>query len=1001
LIFTLSSLILSAQNKGGAISSLFTIQGKVKDAESRETLIGVNIYLKDTRYGTITDSKGLYMLSAPAGDYILVFSYIGYQPEEIALKLDKDLILDVSLASSTTAIEEIKITSQRKFFGNMDYGRDIPSIDAEVIESQNINNASDILHARLAGVWATKTSGAPGDQQKIRIRGQNSFFSSAEPLYVVDGVPVPIVNLASLGIADLNIHDIENVTVLKDASSTALYGFQGGNGVVLIDTKRGQENEINFSTRIGYQWFDSFYDLMSSEEQLTALDSAYSKMRLLFMRRYYPDLSDTLCNHDWQKYIFNSGFMTENQLSASGTLYKTRYYLSGNYMRQTGILPDSKYERYTISSKLSWQFLKRLALEAGYRGSKQENENNQNIYRGNRLLFEGISKSPCLECTPDSLIYSKSGYYNKRIFGNYMQLSLPELPGSIIKNNRHSLDISTHALNLSARFRFNDHLSLNAMGSFMYRHSGYNLDYRYFYYYEYGTVPYDILLNSSEDVILINHQYNISYSNTFKRHEMGIVMAYRFYEDNLWWHVDTVHGELNNYSYLRNSMAAYGVDGSVLRTMNSWVANASYNYRKKYFMSAVANVSRIKEGLHTDYYTLFPSMAFSWDMAQENVLRGIRWLNSLNLYVNWGKSGNYPLNGLANDLYQDVNNTYDSTTGAYPAVLQLTNHYLKHEGTGETDYGFNSSFLNKRLNLNAACYKKKIENLIIQRDIPYYYGGGKQYINVGEISVTGFEFGIEANPVRTEYFDWYMKFNFSTSKQVVEKMLENKAMTFDYNDILIPRFIIDEGREPGIIYGYKCLGKWTTADENEENNLYVESGGMKFLNADSSNNRLDVNDMVVIGNSIPKYTWNFSNTFQYKDFSIDLLWYAVLGMDKYNATRAATIMTGTSRGIYKYINDSLSAIKNNEFYQSSEFIDNAGFIRLKTVTLNYEPSGKFVTHSKLRFSLSFENIVTITRYRGYDPEVTVFTDNNFSDNALDRGAVPNPKAVYATIGITF
>ena len=180
----------------------------------------------------------------------------------------------------------------------MEYGREIPSIDAEVIAKQNINNASDILHARLAGVWATKTSGAPGDHQKIRIRGQNSFFSSAEPLYVVDGVPVPIVNLSSLGISDLNIHDIENVTVLKDASSSALYGFQGGNGVVLIDTKQGGENEINFSTKFGYQWFNNFYDLMSTEDQLASLDSVRSKMRL-YLITLYPELTDTLCSRDW------------------------------------------------------------------------------------------------------------------------------------------------------------------------------------------------------------------------------------------------------------------------------------------------------------------------------------------------------------------------------------------------------------------------------------------------------------------------------------------------------------------------------------------------------------------------------------------------------------------------------------------------------------------------------------------------------------------------------
>ena len=188
------------------------------------------------------------------------------------LSIKGNQFITISLQPALTNIDEVKITSQRKFFGNMEYGRDIPTIGSKTIELQNVNNASDILHSSVAGVWATNTSGSPGDHEKIRIRGQNSFFSSAEPLYVVDGVPVPIVNMSSLGIADLNIHDIENVTMLKDASSTALYGFQGGNGVVLIDTKKGGENEIQFSTKGGVQWFNNFYDLMNTNDFLASFN---------------------------------------------------------------------------------------------------------------------------------------------------------------------------------------------------------------------------------------------------------------------------------------------------------------------------------------------------------------------------------------------------------------------------------------------------------------------------------------------------------------------------------------------------------------------------------------------------------------------------------------------------------------------------------------------------------------------------------------------------------
>ena len=1001
LFFSIDSQQIAWAQENFHPSVNFSITGLVSDSLTGETLIGVNIYLEDTRFGTVSDTKGNFSLEAPGENYTLVFSYIGYKQKEIPLKLNRDLTLEISLSPAETEIEEVTVTAQRKFFGNMDYGREIPTISAGVIERQNTDNASDILHARLAGVWATKTSGAPGDHQKIRIRGQSSFLASAEPLYVIDGVPVPIVNLSSLGIADLNIYDIESVTVLKDASSTALYGFQGGNGVVLIDTKQGGKNEIGFSAKFGYQWFNNFYDLMSTEEQLTALDSVYSKLGFV-LRMYYPDYTDTLCDHNRQEEIFSPGSVQNYQLSSSGSIKKIKYYLSGNYTGQKGILPYAEYKRYTLSARLGRTFGNRLAFSLAYRGSEQENKDNQDQYKGNRLLFEGISRSPCLECTPDSLIFGPEDVY-KRIFYKYTPLNDYESPSEIADLYHHGLDITTHAINLSARYRLSDHLSISATGSMMYRHSMYNMNYKYYYYYAYYLArPREILLKSKEDVILINHQYSLSYNNTFNNHEVGVAIAYRNYRDNLWWQVDTVEGNLNNYSYLRNSMAAYGVDGSVLRSMGSYVSNLSYSYRDKYFLSAVGNLSRIKEGIYIDYYALFPSLAFSWDVAREPLLNKISWLNGLKPYVNWGISGNYPLNGLANDLYQDVKYTHGTADRiTYPVIRQFANHYLKHESTSELDIGITASFLKNRLHFNAVHYIKYIDNLIILRDIPYYYAGGKEYYNIGKIDVSGYEFGFDAIPVNKRNLFWQLRFNISSSKQIIKKLYEERSLTYSELDFLMPTFVINQGEVLGNIYGYKCYGKWTQADEEENNNLYINYGGMKFLNADSSNLIINADDMVVIGNSVPKLTWNLSSSFQYKTLNLDLQWYAAWGVDKYNATRAATIMTITNNEVYDYINDSIMALQSYIFYQSSEFIDDASFIRLKTITLTWEPEKAVIGPAKVSLSISLENMLTITRYKGYDPEATVFTNNNFSDNAIDRGAVPNPKAVYISIGLRF
>jgi len=989
ILLTLSSH-LSAQE-------IFSVRGIIRDASTGDNLTGVTVLLKGSQNGTVSDAGGNFILSVAPGNYTLVFSYTGYETREMLISIKGDQNISIVLQPEITKIEEIKIIGQRRFFGNMEYGRDIPTIGSKTIELQNSNNASDILHGSVAGVWATKTSGSPGDHEKIRIRGQNSFFSSAEPLYVIDGVPVPIVNMSSLGIADLNIHDIENVTILRDASSTALYGYQGGNGVVLIDMKKGGDNLMSFSTTMGFQRFTNFYDFMPNKDFLGMLALAKNNLGLSLVD-HYPVYSDTLSNVNWQKSLFKDAFTKEYQLSGSVTFKKTRVFLSGNYNNQTGILPNSSYKRYTLSTKLSRIFWKKLAIEVGYRCSRQQNKDNQDIYMGNPLILRGINNSPCMLSTADSFYYNPKVEFAApylRIFYPYEELTRHESIGDILAYNYHSLNINSHAFNGSARFQINDHLSLNAMESLMLRYSIYN------YNSDYALHSTDNFVGSNEQVILYNHQYNLSYYNVFGQNKVDVACAYRYYTDNLWWKVDTMRGTLNNYSYLRNSMAAYGPNGSVIRAINSFVANASYSFRETYFISAVINYSTIREGIHINFDDLFPSVAASWDLSRERPLQTIHWLNNLSIYANWGKSGNYPLNGLANDLYQETQYTYQTGTNNYQAILQLANRNLKQEETEEFDYGLKSSFFDKRILINMTCFKKNITNLIMQRDIPLYYGGGRAFVNVGKLYVTGEEIGLETFLTIKKDFIWHFGFSLSESHQEVKKLLNDRPIIYlNGNDILIPEFRIPEDKPIGDIYGYKCLGAWTSKDDTK-NRHYIKVLGMKYLKIDTTTRNLNSKDKVVVGNSIPKFFWNLSNTFQYKDFSITMLWYAVLGVQKFNGTRASTFISGLNRNVMNYVQDSIRTLVTANFYQSSAFVDNAGFVRLKTISFTYEPVREYIRHIKLRFSLSFENLITITKYKGYDPEATTYTDNNFSDNAIDRGSVPNPKSVFVTIGVKF
>jgi hypothetical protein len=215
-----------------------------------------------------------------------------------------------------------------------------------------------------------------------------------------------------------------------------------------------------------------------------------------------------------------------------------------------------------------------------------------------------------------------------------------------------------------------------------------------------------------------------------------------------------------------------------------------------------------------------------------------------------------------------------------------------------------------------------------------------------------------------------------------------------------PMFKVKEGSSMGDLYAYKVVGRWKSTDD-KKNKLYINRLGLKYYNPDTSTMFIDITDKIPYGNSIPKITWNFSNTFQYKSFGLDMVWYAVLDLNKFSLSRAATYISGVNRDIKHYVEDSIQAIKGGEFYQTNYFCEDASFIRLKTITLTYAPEKKILQKINYHVSFSLENILTITKFKGYDPEATTYTDNNFSDNAFDRGIVPIPKAFYFSAGITF
>ncbi len=1029
----------------------YRISGYVFDLETNEPLIGSNVFISESLSGTVTDTSGNFSLNLAPGVYTLVCNYMGFKDKQTKVHLYENKTVTFLLEPDQKAIKAVNIFGNRTENQDLEVGRTIETLESKEIDRLDYNNLTDALHARFNGIWTTKVSGAPGDQQKIRIRGISSIFGSTDPLYVVDGMIIPVVNFKSLGVSGINTHDVENITILKDASSTAQYGYLGGNGVILIDTKKGNKGSgINVSVQKGYQTMKKRYPLMSSKLFLNTLEASDSLINTDFYKQnpreylyqkypYYEDATGKImCDDNYQDEIFQLGEISEYQLSGSGKTLGQDFFLSGNYNNHEGILIHSQYKKYTLTGSLSGILKKKINYNLIYRGSYQSNQNNLNNYLGNDIIFKGINYEPSYRTTHDSLLSRLDRFYYNDITNNSVNILSSQSinPEQFFHEQIKEQNITSNNINLSVNYSITPKLSAKAILSYSQRKLSYLSTVT-----EYSNTPTQKHLESNDNFIIINQQYSIEYKNRFGNHFLSSSLKYRNYTDNIFWGIDSLYNveiggiNIEDNVYVRGSQALYGDHGSVVRTIQSQIGNINYNYKQKYFVSLLVNYDRINEGNYLNQKDIFPSIALNWDISKENFLIQHGWLNHFNLYANWGQAGNYPLNSLSNDIYTDVSINrfanldfgwapqqylYDSIADVSDqnasisgvAISNLSNHHIKHEKVTEYNVGSEISLLKNYLVISADYFIKYNSNLLVLRDIPYYYGGGFIYQNIGEMKNTGIELSLEVSPVLKPNIEWRTRIAYASNKQQIIKLLDSEQIRFNNTDVLFPDFAAEENEQLGSIIGYKYLGKWEDQEigvdelpaENEEAefNKTIEHFGLEYQKTDTLNpEKLTKKDKVNIGKSVPDFTLSWFNEIKYKAFGCEMVWYAVIGTDKYNATKAATYITGIHEDVRDIVVDTMNYLTDNIFYESSYFVEDASFIRLQSIRFTYAPPKKILNKIAVEYALSFENIITLTNYSGYDPESTIFTNNNFSDNAIDRGAYPIPKGINFRISLHF
>jgi TonB-dependent starch-binding outer membrane protein SusC len=965
--------------QSGLLAQNINVRGTV--SSSGAALPGVNVVIKGTLNGTITDAGGNFTLSAPS-DATLVFSFIGYETSEVPV--NGNTVLNVSLTESVSSLSEVVVVgygTQKK--------KDVTGAVA-VVSSEDFNDRQNAqfgyaLEGKLAGVQILRPSGQPQAGFSIRVRGTSTLTAGSEPLYLVDGVPTTSIN-------EINTEDIASMTILKDASSASIYGSSGANGVVLITTKRGGNQKTKVT-------FDTYVSSAKPWKTLDALNAAQYKDLMTEMGQTV-DWTQYPYDTNWQDEVFRTAHSQNYQLGVSGGNESTGYYISAGWMKQEGIVMTNELDRYNFKTNLDHQVNKHLKVGASLSYSRWKD-----IDVAENRRYQGAITS-LITGAPVNNVYNADGTFAINPFIQDL-----ENPVALLLKNDHSYT--------NYRFNGNTYVELNivkglaARSMFGFEH----LNGTYTGWVDPYTSREGRGFQGMADLNQYERGYWISentltYTRNIEKSNLTALAGF----------VTSDRTNADSYANARGfgSDAIQNISGGATRTVSAttserrnvaFISRVNYAYDDKYLLTANFRADASTVFSATDnVWGYFPSFSAGWRISRESFFSGVDFINDLKLRAGWGAVGNDQVSDYAS--YGLINTgafyVYGGTVVPGTSPVTLENKNLKWETTKQTNIGVDASFVNNRILFTADYYIKKTTDMLLNRPIPASVGlpDATAIKNVGEMENKGLEFQVTSqNTVNA--LKWKTDVNISFNK--------SKIINLDGGTIKVGTIpdrgtvaIATEGEELGLFYGYISDG------------VDPATGDIIYRDIDSTGDRSD-GDLAIIGNANPKFVFGFNNAFSYKNFSLNVFVQGVQGNDIFNATRIET------EGLWEETNQ-LATVLNRwktpgqktdiprstygdytNALISSRFIEDGSFVRIKSVSLGYQLPADLVKKmnvSRLYVYVSAENLMTFTKYSGFDPEVSVFgrsTDNTERNIApgVDYGTYPQAREFLLGLNVSF
>jgi TonB-linked SusC/RagA family outer membrane protein len=1009
------SIILSIKENEGntSLQEDKKVSGIVLD-EKGEPVIGANVMVKGTTNGTVTDMDGKFVLSVPQ-KASLVISYIGYMDRTVLVGDSSEI--SVRLSENTQALEEVVVVgygTQKKV--NLTGSVSSVKFDEE-LANRPITDASQALSGKVSGVWISQNSGKPGDDgAQLRVRGWGTL-NNTDPLVIIDGVEGEF--------SQVNPNDIESISVLKDAASAAIYGSKAANGVILVTTKTGNNNEktsVELNSYIGTQWLGDHYDLVTnSAEHMTMANQAMTNngSSKLFPETLIANFANGMDsykypNTDWYDASFENALITGHNLSIRSGTEKLSAFTSLSYLKQDGIMIGSDAARYGIRSNLDYKVNSWLKIGGRFSYTKRKAKEPFDLEAVHRQISGA---------TPFIAPYTADGRFGSVQALDEDGLMLYSLYNPLIHLANGASTTDSDYLSLDAHATINFMKDLNLQVVWASNGSWKETDRYNETIYGYTDTGIEMQTKAyNKDGIVMSRKQISTMRNNF---QATLNYSKRFVDKH---YVAAVLGtQLENYS-IKNVFARRtdppkegltqvdsgtgGVQGEGNfegLKMVSYFGRLNYSFADKYLfeMNLRADASsRFKRG---NRWGVFPGFSAGWRLSEEAFIKNLNLFSNLKLRASWGQLGNQTIEGYwpyltVIDQSYDLSYNYGGSLAPGAAVTALVDENITWETTSSLDIGVDLGFLNSRLNIEADYFNKKTTDIIVQLPIPNVLGDKTApFENVGEMKNNGFELVVNYDNLETsrDRLGFNVGFNFT--------YIDNKVTKFQDGDSPDQLYLVREGYPYKALYGYKAIGIYQSDEEAaqhmQNNGFKPQMGNLKYEDV-NNDGKLDYQDKQVLGNTIPKITYGISAGLRYKDFDLNVLFQ---GLGKANVF----IQDDITRMSYEWMaiptfwrdawtpENSDSKIPMLRFdsswdnYQSSFWTHRIDFLKLKNIQLGYAFPESITSKLKIQRLYVYanaQNLFTIMLrkgYEGYDPE----------RNTFDTGAYSYPTPRIFTFGI--